>query len=309
MSALTVIEQRGHVLGAGTAEWQLGPAERLVVAGKAIWFYAAKVVWPTRLTFVYPRWAVDSSSLWSCVPIAAVVALGVTLWRCRSRAWCRAVMFGGGFFVVALFPVLGFLDVYYFRFSYVADHFQYLACIGLISLAVGTGSAICERAGPWGKDLGIVAAAAVLVMLGVSTWKRAHVYQDSETLWRDTVTRNPNAWMAHSNLGMALAQTGKIEEAIAHFEQALRINPDNAEAYNNLGMALAQTGKIEEAITHYQQALRITPDRAEVHYNLGSALAQAGRVREAIVQYEQALRIKPDFSEARNALARLQPGR
>ena len=92
-----------------------------------------------------------------------------------------------------------------------------------------------------------------------------------------------------------MRQAGKIEEAIAHYEQALRINPDYAEAHNNLGLLLAQTGRIEEAIAHFEQALRIKPDYAEAHCALGMALEQTGQVREAVGHYEQALRIRTGF--------------
>ena len=99
----------------------------------------------------------------------------------------------------------------------------------------------------------------------------------------------------------------RSEDAIAHFEQALRIKPDFADAQNRLGTVLAQAGKFQEAITHFQQALRLNPDYAEVHANLGNTLAQVGRVPEAIVQYQEALKLRPDLTAARNALARLQP--
>jgi protein O-mannosyl-transferase len=339
MSALTVIEQRGHVQRAGTTESQLGATERLVVAGKAVWFYAAKVLWPARLTFVYPRWAVDASSWRSWVPTVALVVVGVTLWRCRSRAWGRAVLFGGGFFVVALLPVLGFFEIFYFRYSFVADHFQYLACIGLISLAVSIGAAICERVGQWGRVLEASAAAIMLLMLGVSTWRQARIYQDLETLWRDTLAKNPSCWLAHNNLGVALAQSGKGMEAEEHYEEALRYNPDYAEAHNNmglflfqkgdvqgavshweralrsspnyaeahlnLGVALVQAGKVQQGIPHYEQALLTRPDRPDIHCNLADALAQVGKPQEAIVHYEKALRLKPDFVRVQYRLARL----
>ena len=298
MSALTILEQRGHVLRAGAANWQLGPAERLVVAGKAIGFYAGKVLWPARLTFVYPRWAVDASSLWSWAPAVALVAVAVTLGRYRSRGWGRAAVFGGGFFVVALLPVLGFFNVYYFRFSYVADHFQYLACLGLISLAASTGAAICERAGPRGRDWGVLAAAVVLLILGVSTWKQSGVYQDSETLWRDTLAKNPQCWMAHNNLATTLKSLGRVQEAVEHWEECLRIKPDYAEAHCNLGYTWQQMGKIEGAIAQYEQALRSKPDFAEAHNNLGTVLLQEGKVSDALGQYEQALRSNPDYAEA-----------
>ena len=204
--------------------------------------------------------------------------------------------------MLALLPVLGFVDVYYFRYSYVADHFQYLACLGLISLAAGTGTAICERAGHWGRGLGTVAAAIVLLTLGVSTWRQARIYQDSETLWGDTLAKNPRCWMAHNNLGAALVLLGRVPEAREHYEQSLQINPRNAEAHNNLGDVLLQEGSVGDAIGHYEQALRIKPNYADAHNNLGNALYQAGKRDEAMEHYEQALRIKPEYAEAHNSL-------
>ncbi|MGA2137835.1 MAG: tetratricopeptide repeat protein, partial [Verrucomicrobiia bacterium] len=188
-------------------------------------------------------------------------------------------------------------------------HFQYLACIGLISLAVSTGTAICKRAGPWGRNLGTVAAATALLVLGVSTGRQARIYQDLTTLWRDTLTKNPQCWMALGNLGNVFLREGKISDAIRYYEQALRIKPDYVEMQCNLGLALAQVGKIQEAMEHYEQALRIRPDLAMAHCNLGVALAQAGRIPEAIEHLQQALRIRPDYAEAHynlgTALARL----
>ena len=308
MSALTVIEQRGHIQRESTAEWNLGMAERLVIAGKAVWFYASKVLWPVRLTFVYPRWDLAARSFRSWLPLAGLVVGSVLLGIRRRQSWARAGLFGCGFFVLALLPVLGFIDVYYFRYSFVADHFQYLASLGLISLAASMGAAVCERTGQRGRDWGVVAAAMVLLTLGVFTWRQARIYHNSETLWGDTLAKNPRCWMAHNNLGNVLVHEGKGSDAIGHFEQAVQIKPDDAEAYSNLGNALEQAGQMEEAIPHYEHALRIRPDLAEAHNNLASALYRAGQREEAIAQYEQSLRLKPDFALAHynlgNALAR-----
>ena len=302
MSALTVVEQRGHVLRAGAAEWKQGVVERFIIAGKAVWFYTAKLLWPAPLTFVYPRWEIDTVSLASWVPLAGLVAAGVFLWRRRRQPWARASLFGCGYFVAALLPVMGFFNEFYFRYSFVADHYQYLASVGLIALVAAASATICQRAGQVGRDLGTLAGAIVLLTLGVSTWRQAPIYRDSETLWRDTLTKNPQCWMAHYNLGLALAQTGKIGDAIAHYQQALRVNPDYAAAHNNLGIALAQTGRIEDAIAHYQQALQIKPDYADAHCNLGIALGQAGRLEDAIGHLQRALQIKPDYADAHNSL-------
>ncbi len=302
MSALTVIEQRGHIQRESTAEWNLGMAERLIIAGKAVWFYASKLLWPARLTFVYPRWNLDLGSFWSWLPLAGLVVGSVLLGIRRRQSWARAGVFGCGFFVLALLPVLGFVDVYYFRYSYVADHFQYLASLGLISLGASMGAAVCERTGQRGRDWGVVAAAIVLLALGVSTWRQARIYQNSETLWGDTLAKTPRCWMAHNNLGAALMLLGRAQEAEEHYEQSLQINPRNAEAHNNLGDVLLQEGKVVDAIARYEQALRIKPDFADAHNNLGAALYQTGKSDEAMTQYRQALRINPGYAEAHRNL-------
>jgi tetratricopeptide (TPR) repeat protein len=309
MSAWTVIEQRGHILRAGTAEWKLSMPERLVIAGKAVWFYAAKLFWPVPLAFVYPRWAVDAEALSSWMPLAGLVVVAIVLWVWRRQVWARAGLFGFGFFVAALLPVLGFFDVYYFRYSFVADHFQYLASVGLIAVVASGAAMVCDRAGRLGRQIGAVAAAVVLLLLAALTWRQGHIYCDVETLWRDTLTKNPQCWMAHNNLGATLASLGRVPEAMGQYEQALRINPDSATAHNDLGSALTGQGRLPEAIAHYEQALRLKPNYPEAHNNLGAALMREGRLQEAISHYEQALRLRPAYPEAHyylaNALIRL----
>jgi len=336
VAGLAILEQYSHALRAGAAEWRLEPAQRLVIAGKAVWFYAAGVLWPFRLAFMYPRWDVHALSWWSWVPLAALVAVTVALWRCRGRPWCRAVLFAGGYFVVMLAPVLGLFNIYYFRFSFVADRFQYLASAGIIALVCGGAAVLWQRAGlsavaparrlvrhssSEGGSLGegglvrhssseggrvvAVAAASVLAALGILTWRQARIYQDSETLWRDTLAKNPSCWVAHNSLGYLFLQEGKISEAIAHYDQALRIKPDSAETHGNLAYVFLQEGRISDAIAQYDQALRIQPDQYQVHYNLALALEQAGRIEDAIDHYQQALRINPEYAEAHSNLGTL----
>jgi protein O-mannosyl-transferase len=295
MSVLTVIEQRGHVLKAGaTTDWQLSVADRLVVAGNAVWFYASKVIWPVQLTFVYPRWRVDATYLTSWVPTATVLAVGVILWRRRSLPWCRAALFGWGFFVVALLPVLGFFNIFYFRYSFVADHFQYLASAGLVSLVAAAGAAICDQPGFREKPIGATAATMTLLVLGSLAWKQAHIYRDVQMVWQDTLAKNPACWMAHLHVGNHLLDVGQVPEAISHDELAVQIKPDSALAHYDLATALLQGGRVQEAIEHYGEALQIEPGDVKTHANLGIALQQAGRSEEAIGQYQEALRLKPD---------------
>ncbi len=278
-----------------------GIISRLLAAGWVPWFYLCKALLPINLTMIYPQWHIDASRWISYMPGMILVGCFALFWW-RRKAWGRPVLFGFGYFVVTLFPVLGFFDQSFYRFSLVADHWQYYSIVGVIALTVAAGLTICRRIGKRGQFVGVLASAAFLVALGAATWARARVYANSQTLWQDNTAKNPNAWAAHYNLGNDLAERGKAPEAIEHYEQALRINPDYAEAHNNLGSALVQVGKLEEAIAHCEQALRLRPGFAEAYYNFGVALERAGRVPEAMGQYEQVLRLKPGFAGAHNNL-------
>jgi tetratricopeptide (TPR) repeat protein len=281
---------------------------RLAGAGWAVWFYLCKAVVPWNLCFVYPRWQIDPSNLLSYVPGLLVVLGLLVCWFHRHR-WGKPCLFALGYYVAMLLPALGFVNIYFMRYSLVADHWQYYSIIGLIALVVSAGVGIARRMGPWGSDLGRPVGAIVLALLTAATWERLRIYQDVETLWHDTLTKNPQCWMAHNNLGMALARTGQVQGAIGQYEQALQIKPDNAEAHNNLGNASVRLGRVLEAIGHYEQALRINPDFADAHNDLGNALLRAGKVREAVGHYEHALQLKPDTAEAHynlgNALVQL----
>jgi tetratricopeptide (TPR) repeat protein len=154
------------------------------------------------------------------------------------------------FFTGTLFPALGFINVFPFRYSFVADHFQYLASVGLIVL-VAAGLNRLPRFVP----------AALLAFLAVLTWRQVGIYRDLETLWRDTLEKNPVSWMAQNNLAAVLLQTGRLEEAIDHLQKALEIDPNDVETHNNLGYALLQMGRVEESVAHFQRALEIEYSR------------------------------------------------
>ncbi|HUI06610.1 MAG TPA: tetratricopeptide repeat protein [Verrucomicrobiae bacterium] len=290
--------------------WLASIIQRGLLAGRALWFYAGKLFWPHPLTFIYPRWNVNVGAAWQYLFPVGALAVAVALWLLRRRIG-KGPLAGVLWFAAMLAPALGFFDIYFFRFSYVADHFQYLASIGLIALTVSAGATFADRAGRQVQNLGALAAGVVLLALGVSTWRRAHVYRDVETLWRDTLAKNPKAWIAHNNLGYALRSQGNVTEAIWHFEQTLRLEPNYVVAHYNLGAALATEGKLEEAIGQYEQALRLKPDYADVRKNLGIALLRVGRTQEAIEQFQLVLQSQPDAPDAHNNLgyALLKAGR
>ncbi len=281
---------------------------RLAVAGCVPWFYLYKAFLPLNLSMMYPQWEIDASRWVSYLPgVILIGCFGLFWWK--RQTWGRPLFFGLGYFVVTLFPVLGFFDQGFYRFSLVADHWQYYSIVGAIALLVASGERIVRRLGEGRQPVEVLAplgaglaSVAVLVVLGTVTWRRACVYETNERLWRDTLAKNPQCWAAHNNLGNALARLDRTPEAIEHYEQALRIKPDFAEAHNNLGTALARLDRTPEAIKHWEQALRIDPDFTGAHNNLALALWQMGRVQEAIGHWEQAVRVKPDYAEAHNNL-------
>jgi protein O-mannosyl-transferase len=288
-----------HHAGASGAEWSLSFLQRCLLAGRALWFYAGKLLWPHPLMFIYPHWDIDPAAWWQYLFPAATLAVLLVLWSLRSRIG-RGPLVAALCFGCALFPSLGFFNVYPFRYSYVADHFQYLASIGIIVLAANGIARVLGHSRSWSAPAGNAVCSALLLTLGTLTWKQTRVYHNNETLWRDTVTKNPDAWIAQNNLGILLGNQGRSAEAIARYTEALRLKPDYAEAHNNLGFALSQMGKTDEAIQQYAEALRSDPDDVGARNNLGNALMQMGMLNEASKQYEAALRTKPDYADAHN---------
>ena len=205
-------------------------------------------------------------------------------------------------------PVLGFFDVFPFLFSYVADHFQYLASLGII-VPIASGLTVAsQRVMPQQKRLAAVLGAALVAALAVTTWNRSAAYADAETLYRDTIARNPAAWMAFQNLGTELAARNRLGEAIEAYEGALRAKPGYVAAKNNLVLAHMKQAdaaaespdRVREAIAHYEAVVRIEPEHFRAHYNAGTLLMDLpDRQPDALRHLESALRIQPDNVEAR----------
>jgi tetratricopeptide (TPR) repeat protein len=299
-------------IGAEGADFALTLPRRLLLAGRVPWFYAGKLLWPSNLMFSYPHWKIDPRQWWQSLFPLGLVVLAAALGLLARRN--RGPLAGFLIFAGTLFPVLGFLNVFPFRYSYVADHFQYLASLGIIVPATSGLMAAAGRIAP-GKTGTIALAVLLLVPLGLLTWRQSGVYRDEETLYRETLARNPDSFFVHNDLGAALfLMPGRLLEATAEFEAAARLKPDSPEAHQNLANALAALpDRLPDAIAQYREALRLKPDFADAHDNLGNALAALpGRLPDAIAEYQAALRIEPDFAVAHdnlgNALAKL-PGR
>jgi tetratricopeptide (TPR) repeat protein len=316
-------------IGAKGDDFALSVLERGLLAGRVIWFYLGKLVWPAELTFFYPRWTIDAAEAWQWVyPVTALAVLAAFfIWSRRNRApLVAALLFGG-----TLVPVLGFVNVYPFVFSYVADHFQYLASLGMIAFLTAAATQAGSRLpGPrWGAP---TLAAMVLLGLGTLTWRQSGMYRDPTTLYETTLARNPDSWVARLNLGTTLADSGRVHESLPHLRRALELKPNSPEvlnslgdalnrlnrpqdalpllqravqlqpgfaaAYNTLGASLLASGRGEEGIAAFKRSLELQPDHVLVRVNLGWALANQGRVAESIVHYEQVLRQQPDLADA-----------
>jgi tetratricopeptide (TPR) repeat protein len=296
-------------VGAHGSGYSFSVIERFLVAGRAFWFYLGKLVWPVDLMFSYPRWKVNQDSWWQWVfPIAAALLLGA-LWALRR--WRRGPLAAALFFAGTLFPALGFLNVFPFKYSFVADHFQYLAACGpIVAASVGI-DGIARRFGERRQICEGGICATLLAVLCILTWRQSRMYTDIETLWQTTIARNPDCWLAQNDLGSVLYAQGQVDQAIAHFRRALAIEPGYAEAENNLGAALDKNGETDEAMSHFRNALAERPEFAEAHCNLGNALLRKGQSDEAIVEFQSAVALRPDAPELHFTLgnALLQNGR
>lgn len=274
--------------------------ERCLIAGRAVWFYAGKLFWPGDLIFIYPRWQVSAAVWWQyAFPIILLLFAGA-LWALRHRG--RGALAALLFFVGTLFPVLGFLNVYPFVYSFVADHYQYLASVGLITAAAAGVATLLGRWGWWNRLGGNLLCATLLAVLATMTWRQSRIYVDVETLWRTTLAENPSCFVAHSNLANHLLQTGRVDEAIRHCRIAIELQPRFAEIHNNLGNALLQKNQIAEAMDHFRKAVEIRPDLAVGHFNVGTILRQQGRDDDAMVAFKTAVKLRPDFVKAQNNL-------
>ena len=297
--ALAAASSGVSYLGQRTASgWNFTPVPTGIRIANAVLSYAGyigKMFWPTRLAVWYPLRPGLSAP---AVTVAGIGLVGVTtavIRQARRRPW---FVTGWFWYLGMLVPVIG---VFQGSGEAMADRFPYIPMVGLfIMLGWSVPARALERRNR--KVITGVAAAAVLAVCAVLSRVQVGYWKDSETLFRHALDVTRDNWVAHENLGIALAQAGRLPEAIGHWEQALRARPDYADALNNLGYALTRSGRLPEAIEHLEQAVRIEPDYAQAHNNLGVAFVQVGRLPEAIVQFEQALRVEPDFAEAHSNL-------
>lgn len=276
----------------GKFKLDLSFLQRCIIAGRVIWFYASKVFLPLHLVAIYPKWEINAKAILQYIyPLSATAVIALL--------WIKKHQFGKGpliavlYFIVTLFPVLGFRTIDYMKHSYAADRFQYLASTGLFVLFSAIITTIAERSGAARRWIQYDGSALLILILGIITLQQSALYKDIETLFRYNLTFNPDSPAVHNNIAVELSRKGNIKEAAIHFSEVLKFDPDDASAHNNLGMALAESGKIDEAIAHYKEALRIDYKNGEAYSNYGVALAQKGELEKAIPFLKKAVKLHP----------------
>jgi protein O-mannosyl-transferase len=268
-----------HV-GAMGAEWDFSFVERCLIAGRGAWFYLGKALWPVSLAFIYPRWEIDAGAWWQYLFPIGAVGLVATLLLLRhriGRAPLTALLFFGG----TLFPALGFFNVYPMRYSFVADHFQYLAIFGPIVLLVSSGAILLARR----RELALGVSIVVLVILGTLTWRQGRIYEGKRSLWEDTLAKNPEGWMPNYNLANLHREAGDLARAEALYRKTLEVKPDSAEALANLaGIRMGQQ-RFAEARAFLREALDTGFREAHLRNLLGGLAEMEGDPGEAERQY------------------------
>jgi tetratricopeptide (TPR) repeat protein len=282
------------------ADFSLTFAQRILLAGRAIWFYASKLIWPVDLIFPYPRWTIDPTLWWQWTFPAAVLAMTLALWAIRGR-W-RAPLAGWLFFCGTLLPAIGLADFYMFVISFVADHLQYLASLGLIALAAAGIANIVRRLPQSWRPAGVAACILLLTTFAVLSRQQARLYGNVPLFYETVLARNPDSWLAHYNLGCELQEQGRPQEAAEHYREALRLRPDFAAAHRNLGGILADDGRHEEAMDEFRAVLALDPDDPQSLNGLGLALINTGHAEEAVSHLTRAIHLRPEFPQAHNNL-------
>jgi len=304
-------------------------AERLSNAIASYVSYLGKTFWPVDLAVFYPY---EHSFLFWQFLVSCFILIGITIVVIYSIKKLPFLFVGWFWYLGTLIPVIGLVQV---GRQALADRYTYLPSIGIgIMLAWGIIYLLPQE--KLRKIILIPAAVIVLAVLTFLTGQQCGYWKDSISLFNHALEATKNNYMAHTNLGIALAAEGKIDEAVSHYRAALQINPNDDTTHYNLANALKKQGADEEAIVHYQEALRISPyyskahnnigvcleaqlkhdeaiyhyrqalqfepDNPGIHFNLGIALAKKGELKEAIDHFRTAIYLNPNYEEARRAL-------
>lgn len=314
--ALLTLYLKYHNVGAQGRGFDLTFLERLALSGRILLFYPHKIIFPFDFIFFYPRWEVNVNVWWQWLFPLAVILISAALFIYRKKIG-RGALALAIFYLISIFPVLGFLNVYGMNFSYVADHFSYLSTPILLLLLCASLTSLSDRLK---ARIGFLSSNAykilsrgifiiIIIYMCAKSIELTKNYKNSRSLWLNLIRVNPRAWVAYSNLAAIYANTGRTEEALDSYKKAVAFNPNFESAiglYNALGNLTLKMGKNKEARDSYNKAIEINPDskfNALSYYNLANAYYSIGSKAEAIKAYEKAIQVSPKYLDAINNLA------
>ena len=300
LGLVTIWFQHGRAIGAEVIPVG-GPASRFAIAGMAIPFYLSKILLPIGLLPIYPRWQVDPPHIWQFISWPCLAALAAACWFNR-RTWGRQILFAGGFFLIMILPVLGFITISYMRISWVADHFVYLPMISIVALLAAAITTAAKQLTGNARHAATAATATIVLLLAIASFRDAAAWVDEGTLWQQNVRSNPDAWMAYVRLGSWKRRHGNPQGALLDFQAAIRLRPDYGENHNDMANALRDMGRVEEALAAYRESIARSPLIIESRTNLAEYLAEQGRFAEAAIQYRELVAMVPDHAEFNNKL-------
>ena len=293
-----------HVTGTWQDSWSLTRPQQVLVAGRALWFYAAKLFWPAGLSFAYPRWNVDPHVAWQWLFPLSAVGVIVTLWLARRRIG-RGPLTGVLFFAGTLAPALGFFHVLYQRFTFVSDHFQYLAGVGVIAAVVG---GVAQLRVP--RSAKAAAAMAACLCLGTWTAFSSRRFASDAAVWRAAIDVDPGNPIANLNYAADLVQAGRVDEAVGPLTMVKRAGQMPGRVWDNFGGIAVARAKADHSVWHeqydraafcYAQAVALDGDDPLARFHFGTTLMVRGQFAAAATQMERAIDLRPDWAGALDA--------
>nr|NIL99892.1 tetratricopeptide repeat protein [Acidobacteriota bacterium]NIM62356.1 tetratricopeptide repeat protein [Acidobacteriota bacterium]NIO58259.1 tetratricopeptide repeat protein [Acidobacteriota bacterium]NIQ29288.1 tetratricopeptide repeat protein [Acidobacteriota bacterium]NIQ86731.1 tetratricopeptide repeat protein [Acidobacteriota bacterium] len=282
---IAVSLERGMAAVVGT-DFGFSWTERLLIASRAVFFYPYKLVVPYPLVFNYHRWELTGWQAWAWPPLAlAGLIVCFVAWRRGYRTTVLALAVYG----VLVAPALGLFDVYWFRYAFVADHFAYLASIGILALA----SELLGRHLPGTARQRAAIGVGLLATLGVLTWNQTHAYRNTTSLWTHTIEHNPDSWLAHHSLALEALDDDRPDIASRHFDEALRCKPGAAESLTGRAMLRIRETGYADALADLDRAIELVPNYPQARLQRGIARARLGRWQAAIDDLEPFLAANP----------------
>lgn len=269
---------------------------RIATGGWAIWFYVSKSLLPINLCMPYPRWHVDAGSFWTWIPLLAGCACLAAAWHWR-RLLGKEMFVAVAYFLICLLPVLGIFKWSYLRYSFVADHYLYMAIVGLLALIISTVWRVAEG-NRMLMQLATAAGCLTVVLFGAQTWRQAATYENMETWCRHTISVHPGIWVAHANLGQALRERDDLDGAERHFRLAVQYGSHIPQLYLNLGDLLIQEGRLTELHDLYREGCLKNPQSSHLRYNLAAAHLMSEDRVAARSEFLRVLKSNPDHALA-----------